>query len=448
MAPCRSAADATSLTGTYRNSASGSTNLLISHGHAIRSTLAFFRVTHLISSTPVVGMSSSSILLRMTVMLQDLSVAIQVAFGLLALATLADWVRHRDAQRTYLVLALVFLALVVLIGPNAGHFGVGPQVITDVALVIFLFSGYFLLLFRDSLIPLGASARAIITVGIAIVGAVGIVAGLPSDPGVVHTPVQAVALSAAVATSTVCAAAPILRRALHDLLLYSPDRASLAERALEWSTRLVGGAGAFIVDSDGSILVARGITVEEAAQHAAHAPASHSTLVLPLELEQGRGSMTIVAGPFTPLFGQDEVFRLRQYAGSITAGLDRVSLTDRLAALEKAKSEFLNIASHELRGPMTVIKGYLTMIAAGSLGDLPSKTKSVLPLLIAKSDEVTSLLEQMIEASRLEDGRMALKKERSDITELTHAAIENLRPLLSDHELKVEMPPRPAWAAV
>src|SRR2546430_5595911 len=80
MAPCRSAADATSLTGTYRNSASGSTNLLISHGHAIRSTLAFFRVTHLISSTPVVGMSSSSILLRMTVMLQDLSVAIQVFF--------------------------------------------------------------------------------------------------------------------------------------------------------------------------------------------------------------------------------------------------------------------------------------------------------------------------------------------------------------------------------
>ncbi len=464
-------------------------------------------------------------------MLQDLSVAIQVAFGLLALATLADWVRHRDAQRTYLVLALVFLALVVLIGPNAGHFGVGPQVITDVALVIFLFSGYFLLLFRDSLIPLGASARAIITVGIAIVGAVGIVAGLPSDPGVVHTPFQVVALSAVVATWIVCVAEPIFRlgrasigrpavegsrlralslgyaglivvvvvgtvassitqnegvvfatdivallvvpllyasfsppvwlrrlwsqpeedefrRALHDLLLYSPDRASLAERALEWSTRLVGGAGAFIVDSDGSILVARGITVEEAAHHAAHAPASHSTLVLPLELEQGRGSMTIVAGPFTPLFGQDEVFRLRQYAGSITAGLDRVSLTDRLAALEKAKSEFLNIASHELRGPMTVIKGYLTMIAAGSLGDLPSKTKSVLPLLIAKSDEVTSLLEQMIEASRLEDGRMALKKERSDITELTHAAIENLRPLLSDHELKVEMPPRPVWADV
>src|SRR5207244_880162 len=274
MAPCRSAADATSLTGTYRNSASGSTNLLISHGHAIRSTLAFFRVTHLISSTPVVGMSSSSILLRMTVMLEDLSVAIQVAFGLLALATLADWVRHRDTQRTYLVLALVFLALVVVIGPNAGHLGVGPQVITDVALVIFLLSGYFLLLFRDSLIPLGASARVIITVGIAIVGAVGIVAGLPSDPSValLVVPLLYASFSPPVWLRRLWSQPEEdeFRRALHDLLLYSPDRAALAERALEWSARLVGGAGAFIVDSDGSILVARGITIEAPARHAAH----------------------------------------------------------------------------------------------------------------------------------------------------------------------------------
>ena len=77
----------------------------------------------------------------MVSVLQDLSVAIVVAFGLLALATLVDWIRHRDEQRTYLVLALVFLALVVLIGPNADTIGLDRQVVTDVTLVIFLVSG-------------------------------------------------------------------------------------------------------------------------------------------------------------------------------------------------------------------------------------------------------------------------------------------------------------------
>jgi len=158
--------------------------------------------------------------------------------------------------------------------------------------------------------------------------------------------------------------------------------------------------------------------------------------------------MTILAGPFTPLFGEWEISRLRGFAVSITAGLDRVSLTARIAALEKAKTDFLDFASHELRGPITVIKGYLTMIAAGSLGDMPPKAASVVPLLVAKADEVNSMLEQMIETSRLEEGRLALRRERSDIAGLTEDAIENLGPLVSEHELDIDRPPEPLWADV
>src|SRR4029077_4624288 len=131
-----------------------------------------------------------------------------------------------------------------------------------------------------------------------------------------------------------------------------------------------------------------------------------------------------------------------------TAGLDRVSLTGRIAALGKAKTDFLDFASHELRGPITVIKGYLTMIAAGSLGDVPPRAAAVVPLLVAKADEVNAMLEQMIETSRLEDGRLALKKERSDVVGLTEDAVRNLGPLASDHELDIKRPPGPIWAGV
>jgi signal transduction histidine kinase len=150
--------------------------------------------------------------------------------------------------------------------------------------------------------------------------------------------------------------------------------------------------------------------------------------------------MIIVTGPLTPLFGDDELSRLRQYATSISAGLDRVTLHTQVAALERAKTDFLNIASHELRGPMTVIKGYLTMLDSGALGELAPRARSVLPLLISKSDEVNWMIEQMIEASRLEEGRLALKRQRADIVELTDSAIDGVRMLLSGHELKVDMP--------
>jgi signal transduction histidine kinase len=173
-----------------------------------------------------------------------------------------------------------------------------------------------------------------------------------------------------------------------------------------------------------------------------------SYVIVPLDLQIGRGMMVIVAGRFTPLFGDEELSRLHQYASSITAGLDREAMNSRIAALERAKSDFLNIASHELRGPMTVIKGYLTMLEAGALGDLSPKAQSVLPLLISKSDEVNWMVEQMIEASRLEEGRLALKKRRRDIVELTENAIDGVKMLLSGHDLTVNSPPTPIDADV
>ena len=236
------------------------------------------------------------------------------------------------------------------------------------------------------------------------------------------------------------------RQALHDLLLYSPDRSTLAQRALGWATRLVGGEAAFIIDSDGSILASRGLPREDAATMAESTqlatsyhrdPASWrpgKILVVPLDLQGGPGAMIVVSGRPAQRFGVDEMKRLRQYAGSITAGLDRVLLNSRIAGLERAKTEFLNVASHELRGPMTVIKGYLTMLEAGSLGELPPKARSVLPLLVSKSDEVNWMIEQMLEASRLEEGRLALKLQRADIVELTDLAIAGVRMLLTDRK--------------
>jgi len=251
-----------------------------------------------------------------------------------------------------------------------------------------------------------------------------------------------------------------LRLALHDLLLYSPDRATLANRALAWSQRLVGGESSFIIDRDGAILATRGIDRPQAesvsnskellksVSNGQHPKRDDDYVIVPLDLQKGRGAMVIVSGRFTPLFGDEELALLRDYATSITAGLDRVTLNSRIAGLERAKTDFLNIASHELRGPMTVIKGYLTMLEAGALGDMASKARSVLPLLISKSDEVNWMIEQMIEASRLEEGRLALKKRRRDIVDLTETAVEGVKVLLMGHDLTFNKPHIPVDADV
>jgi signal transduction histidine kinase len=466
----------------------------------------------------------------MSALLSVLDWAIRAAFVLLTLAAVADSVRHRDRRHAYLALAFGSLTTVILISAALGGSGLLGQLLTDIELVVFLLSGYALLMFRDSFIPLGRVVRRAVMIGIAAVAIIGVAAQLSADPQAESSPFQAAVTVVVLLTWALCVLEPTLRmwrasvgrpaverarlravslgyaalvaevlavslagstarnqtftlvtslvtlaivpllyvsflppswlrwlwrqpeedefrKSLHDLLLYSPDRATLAQRALVWATRLVGGAEALIVDADGSMLASRGMTPERAAELVGGGqPESRSsratTLMIPLRLQQGDGRMVIVSGPFTPGFGDDEVVRLRQYASSITAGLDRVSLTERIASLEKAKTDFLSVASHELRGPMTVIKGYLTMLESGALGDLSPRSMRVLPLLIAKSDEVNWMVEQMVEASRLEEGRVVLKKQTADVMELTERAIEGMRTVLAGHELTVDKPSR------
>jgi signal transduction histidine kinase len=461
-----------------------------------------------------------------------LTLAIEAAFAALALRTALAWAREPDRRHGFLTLGLLALALDIIVSPELSAPGAAGQVATDVGVVLFLLSGFGLVMFRDSFVPLRLRTRNVIVALMVVVGVTAIAARLPGNPDAVHNSLQTAVLVALIGVWAYCIFDPIVafwlaargrpavemarlraisigyagvlavfvfgtvagalsdpatvvldlvslaivpvlyvaffppvwlrriwrqpeeeqfRSALHDLLLYSPNRVTLADKALGWAERLVGGESAFIVDADGDVLAAKGMSPTDARQLAARGKflanqdgrdprRVGASIVVPLELQQGRGAMVIRSDRLTPIFGDEELTRLSQYASSLSAGLDRVTLSSKIAALERAKTDFLNIASHELRGPMTVIKGYLTMLEAGAMGELAPKARSVLPLLISKSDEVNWMIEQMIEASRLEEGRLALKKHRVDIVELTEGAIDGIRVTLSGHEVKVDMP--------
>jgi signal transduction histidine kinase len=87
----------------------------------------------------------------------------------------------------------------------------------------------------------------------------------------------------------------------------------------------------------------------------------------------------------------------------LTADVARLeALAQRMTALEREKSEFLQLASHELRAPITLVSGYLSMLEDGSLGVLPADAAQVLPLLMARMRRMSELVERMLTTSRLE----------------------------------------------
>jgi signal transduction histidine kinase len=218
-----------------------------------------------------------------------------------------------------------------------------------------------------------------------------------------------------------------------------------------------------IADSDGSPLAAHGIWPERVKGlmqdldrdnagrivRLTDTERPGSAIILPLPLDAGTGALIVISGPFTPYFGSDELIWLNGYATAITAALDRSILTERIAALERTKSEFLNLASHELRGPITLIRGYLDMLNSGSLGPVSKALQRVLPALQIKADEMNSLIEQMIEAARLEEGRLELHPVDIDVTELAQKAVDLITPLSDPtHAIRFETPPHEVRATV
>ena len=115
---------------------------------------------------------------------------------------------------------------------------------------------------------------------------------------------------------------------------------------------------------------------------------------------------------------------------------------EQLSELEKAKSEFLQLASHELRGPAAMLRGYLSMIEDGSLGTLPPKMMPILPVLKAKAAQINMLANEMVEAARLEDRRLQLKLKRVDLREVVKRSIRNAESTMTpQHRMTLEDDP-------
>lgn len=239
-----------------------------------------------------------------------------------------------------------------------------------------------------------------------------------------------------------------LRAAIQDLLIFSPTREVLAERAATWAMRLLGGNAAFITDPDGKFIANAGIDPARAAhlmaeQRKNSLGAPDRVVTVPLPLTDGQGSLGVVAGPFSPVFGTEEITQLRAYASSVSAGLERARVTERMAAIESNKTQFLNLASHELRGPVTVIRGYVSMLEGGLLGHLNDRGRKAAAMMSAKASEMNELIDEMVEAARLEDGGLTLKLVESDLRDIARSATFSVAPLVdSRHQVDLDLPER------
>ena len=115
------------------------------------------------------------------------------------------------------------------------------------------------------------------------------------------------------------------------------------------------------------------------------------------------------------------------------------SANARLKQLDKLKDEFVSVASHELRTPMTAIKSYLWMALDGRGGPVSEKQKEYLSRAYSSVDRLIRLVNDMLNVSRIDSGRVTIQLGAAQLPVLTKEVFDEVMPRVQELGLHLVM---------
>jgi len=134
--------------------------------------------------------------------------------------------------------------------------------------------------------------------------------------------------------------------------------------------------------------------------------------------------VTSVAG-FLLYFSVKKEVKQREEIEKLAVGLEKAN--ERLKILDKQKSEFVSIASHQLRSPLTAIRGYVSLIEEGSFGVVPEKMKDALHRISESGKFMAVSIDDFLNVSRIESGNMKYEYKDINLREQAEHIVEDLR---------------------
>ena len=112
-------------------------------------------------------------------------------------------------------------------------------------------------------------------------------------------------------------------------------------------------------------------------------------------------------------------------------------ITER-KAIEQMKSEFVSVASHEMRTPLTSIHGVLKLMATGHLGQFSDRGQEMIQIAVRNTDRLVRLINDVLDLERMESGREIIEKEKATSTDLINQAVNIIQEMAQQHQIMIE----------
>ncbi len=140
--------------------------------------------------------------------------------------------------------------------------------------------------------------------------------------------------------------------------------------------------------------------------------------------------------------GREDVAFVERLADRAAVAIKNARLYEEIQAANQAKSEFVSLVAHELRVPMTSIKGYTDLMNSGMAGPLSDMQKEFLTVIKRNLERMSSLIRDLSDINRIESGRMKFDFQDFALPDVVNDVLGSLRERIEarNQTLTVEMP--------
>ncbi len=135
------------------------------------------------------------------------------------------------------------------------------------------------------------------------------------------------------------------------------------------------------------------------------------------------------------LFSETLAERVRQRTAQLKTA------NDQLKELDQAKDEFISMASHQLRTPLTTVKGYASMLEEGDFGKLSKEQKDTVTLTLDGANRMARLIDDLLNVSRMDANRFFLEVNEVDLNTLVEQEVQQLQSMAASKHVKLTYTP-------
>lgn len=132
------------------------------------------------------------------------------------------------------------------------------------------------------------------------------------------------------------------------------------------------------------------------------------------------------------------IFEMKNFENSKNAGLATIFDITEQKQLDQAKTEFMSLASHQLRTPVSTVKWYMDMLLSGDLGELSAKQNDYISRVYKVNQEMIDLIDTLLNVSRIEIGSIKIESKPTNVTELTESVLDELSYQISQKRITID----------